>query len=244
MIYSTRAYQMGYGRPIGVLMLAENIPYPPGTPGNPTTFNHPVIYEIVEGVEIASLKQLNEPDSLSAFIAAGQRLVDKGVVAITGNCGLMIVHQAGMAQALPVPVLMSSLLQLALHPAADRTRTIGRRYRFQRERTEAGTSSWPAVGRRPILRLPRCRASRTSVPRSSRRPGYWTWRRSRPKPSRLPRAWSPSGPMSARSCFECTDLCPYASAVQDATGLPVFDVTTLINHALLALVRRPFSGIY
>ena len=42
--------------------------------------------------------------------------------------------------------------------------------------------------------------------------------------------------------FECTDLPPYAAAVQEATGLPVFDFTTLMNYVFSAVVRRRFEG--
>ncbi len=42
--------------------------------------------------------------------------------------------------------------------------------------------------------------------------------------------------------FECTDLPPYASAVRDAVGLPVFDISTLIGFVHSGVVRRPFSG--
>jgi hypothetical protein len=42
--------------------------------------------------------------------------------------------------------------------------------------------------------------------------------------------------------FECTDLPPYAAAVQEATGLPVFDFTTLINYVFSGLVRTRFDG--
>jgi hypothetical protein len=42
--------------------------------------------------------------------------------------------------------------------------------------------------------------------------------------------------------FECTDLPPYAAAVQEATGLPVFDFTTQVNYVFSAVVRRRFEG--
>ena len=44
--------------------------------------------------------------------------------------------------------------------------------------------------------------------------------------------------------LECVDLPPYAHAVQEAVGLPVFDITTLIGLALGAVIRRPFAGVY
>ena len=42
--------------------------------------------------------------------------------------------------------------------------------------------------------------------------------------------------------LECSDLPPYAAAVQEAVNLPVFDFTTMINHVFSALVRKPFEG--
>lgn len=42
--------------------------------------------------------------------------------------------------------------------------------------------------------------------------------------------------------LECTNLPPAAAAVQKATGLPVFDVTTLLNWAYDAVVRKKFTG--
>ena len=42
--------------------------------------------------------------------------------------------------------------------------------------------------------------------------------------------------------LECSDLPPYAAAVQSATGLPVFDFTTMIRFVHSALVRTPFHG--
>ena len=42
--------------------------------------------------------------------------------------------------------------------------------------------------------------------------------------------------------FECTNMPPFAAAVQKKTGLPVFDYTTLANYVYSALVRKPFHG--
>lgn len=42
--------------------------------------------------------------------------------------------------------------------------------------------------------------------------------------------------------LECSDLPPYAAAVQGAVNLPVFDFTTMINYIHSSLVRMPFKG--
>ena len=60
MQYIARQQQQGYGRPLGILVLKERIPCPPGTPGNPTTFPFPVIYECVEGVAASQLRDATQ----------------------------------------------------------------------------------------------------------------------------------------------------------------------------------------
>jgi hypothetical protein len=42
--------------------------------------------------------------------------------------------------------------------------------------------------------------------------------------------------------LECSDLPPYAAAVQAAVNRPVFDFITMIQYVQSALVRRPFQG--
>jgi hypothetical protein len=41
--------------------------------------------------------------------------------------------------------------------------------------------------------------------------------------------------------LECTNMAPYAYLVQDATGLPVFDVQLLANLVHAATHRRPYG---
>jgi hypothetical protein len=42
--------------------------------------------------------------------------------------------------------------------------------------------------------------------------------------------------------FECTNLPPYSKLVQDATGLPVFDINTLIDMAYRACTQPLYQG--
>jgi hypothetical protein len=44
--------------------------------------------------------------------------------------------------------------------------------------------------------------------------------------------------------FECSDMPPYSAAVQEATGLPVFDWIGFINYVHHAVVRRPYHGFF
>ena len=42
--------------------------------------------------------------------------------------------------------------------------------------------------------------------------------------------------------LECTNMTPYAAAIQEKTELPVFDIYTLVNYVYNAVVRKSFSG--
>jgi Asp/Glu/hydantoin racemase len=233
---------MSYGRPIGILTLDENIPCPPGTPGNPTTFSHPIIHEVVKGVDISSLINLNDPDSEPAFLEAARILVDKGVGAIAGNCGLMVVHQAALAKALAVPVLMSSLLQLPIVAAMLGPNVkIGvmassRRNLKAQHLALAGGADIPIA----LATMDGCPHFRAGMDGQD----GLDFDKVEAEVAEVARALAAEHPDIGAIVFECVDLPPYAHAVQEATGLPVFDITTLIGLAQGALVRRRFVGVY
>jgi Asp/Glu/hydantoin racemase len=42
--------------------------------------------------------------------------------------------------------------------------------------------------------------------------------------------------------LECTNMSPYAAAIQEEIRLPVFDIYTLVTMVYHAVVRKPFSG--
>jgi len=53
-----------------------------------------------------------------------------------------------------------------------------------------------------------------------------------------------SSPEISSILLECSNMPPYAHAVQKVTGRPVFDFTTLINLFYQASFRKPFEGFY
>ncbi|MGX9181946.1 hypothetical protein [Mesorhizobium sp. BHbdii] len=102
-------------RPLGILKLDEGPP-PGGTPSprprfmlTPATYDLPIIWETVEGAW-ADIVIRGDSSLDLACIAAARRLVERGAVAITSNCGFFIRHQAVVAASVNIPVAMSSLL--------------------------------------------------------------------------------------------------------------------------------------
>ena len=244
MIYRARPRQMGYGRPIGVLMLEENIPCPPGTPGNPTTFSCPAYYEIVRGVGIDSLRRPDGGGSLTAFLEASRRLLDRDVRAITGNCGLMIVHQETLARALPIPVFMSSLLQLpwlqllygpdaAIGVIASTARSLS-----------AAHLELACRGARLNLLLTSMEGKPHFTAAVVQESGTLDTEAVRLEVLEVVSELRREHPEVDVIVFECADLPPYAAAVQEDTGLAVFDITTLVEYGVSGLRRRRFDGVF
>lgn len=79
---------------------------------NATTYSFPVRYKVIKGASIERLIYQQDPTLLEPFIEAGWDLVREGVKAITGDCGFMILFQERLAKKFPVPIFMSSLLQM------------------------------------------------------------------------------------------------------------------------------------
>lgn len=243
MIYTVRDRQLGYGRPVGILVLEENIPCPPGVPGNPTTFDFPVCYEVVRGISASALITDLAPDP-EPFMTAGRALVEKGASAILGGCGLMVVHQAALAQALPVPVLTSSLLQLpwALAMTGGGAKigiVMSRAGNLQpRHLAMAGVEN---PQRLVVAGMEGCPAFEAAICDEC---GELDFAAVQAELVGVVKALVAANPAIAAILLECVDLPPYAAGVQAAVSLPVYDVTTLARFAQSAIVRAPFSGIY
>ncbi|WP_261844386.1 aspartate/glutamate racemase family protein [Aliamphritea ceti] len=103
-----------YGIPVGVISLESFFPKPEGHIKNAPSFDFPVLYHTVKGATIDRLIGERDPELLAPFIEAAQALEKEGVKAITGSCGFLALHQQAIADAVKVPVFMSSLIQVPL----------------------------------------------------------------------------------------------------------------------------------
>ncbi|MDK1389629.1 hypothetical protein QN224_30085 [Sinorhizobium sp. 8-89] len=100
-------------RPLGVLTTEGGEMLPRGYVGNPETFDFPIITETVAGAYMDRL-WARDPSIEPALITAALRLVARGAIALTSDCGLLTWHQARVAASVPVPVVLSSLPLLPL----------------------------------------------------------------------------------------------------------------------------------
>jgi hypothetical protein len=226
---------------MGILVMDTRIDRIPGDAGNPATYSFPVRLHTVRGATIKRLIAERDPTLLAPFVEAGWDLVRHGVKALTTTCGFMILFQKELARELPVPVFTSSLLQLPFIQstlrAVDRIGIItahagnltathlksagGDASRIAVAGLEAGPAFNEAifgeVGRidAAAVQSEVVAAAKSMVAADAR---------------------------IAAILFECANLPPYAAAVQNAVGLPVYDFTTMVDHVHAALVRTRFGA--
>jgi len=244
MIYKANKGQTSYGEPIGIILMESFMPFPPGCPGNASTFPFPVRYEIVGGANMERLVYQGDPDMIQPFVDDGWKLVKEGVKAITGNCGFMVLYHDLMAKEFPIPVFMSSLLQL---PFISRLLKPG-------EKVGIVTANGKTLSERHLnaatngVNVPVAIAGMEAQPHFydaiHAEKGYLDFEKVEQEVVRVTQRLVQENDAVKAILLECTDLPPYAAAVQEAVGLPVFDFTTLIHYVFSALVRRRFDGIY
>ena len=103
-----------YGACLGILMLEANFPRIPGDVGNAKTWPFPVQYRVVQGATPERVVLNRAKDLLLPFINSAKELVNSGADGITTNCGFLSLFQKEISEAVNVPVVTSSLMQVSL----------------------------------------------------------------------------------------------------------------------------------
>lgn len=226
---------------IGVICLDTSFTKIPGHIRSRSTFGFPVVYQVVAGATPERVVSHPDPSLLQPFICAAQALEAAGVSAITSACGFLALFQRELADAVAVPLYSSSLMQL---PMVYRMLSANRKVGVL---TASKTSLTPryleAIGGESV---PVCIAGMEEQPEF--REVILEGRRDDLDPARLGREVLSQAEVLARDnpdvgalVLECTDLVPFARAIQARIGVPVFDIVTLTGLVHASLDRRPFG---
>ncbi len=244
MIYKANKGQTSYGEPIGIILMESFMPFPPGCPGNASTFSFPVRYEIVRGANMERLVYQGDPELLQPFVEAGWKLVKEGVKALTGNCGFMVLYHDLLAKEFPVPVFMSSLLQL---PFINRLLKPGERIGIVTANAQTLTDKHLTIATNGIdvpVAVAGMEKQAHFYDAIHAEKGYLDFEKVEAEVVKVTKRLVEENDGIKAILFECTDLPPYAAATQEAVNLPVFDFSTLVNYVFSAVVRTRFDGIY
>ena len=231
------------GASIGVLSLESYFPKPPGHIKNPSGLSFPVLYAIVKGMTVKRLIEQPSVEMLKPFIAAAQHLESEGVRAITGSCVFLALFQKELASAVNIPVFASSLIQI---PMVYHMLAAGKQVGVLTADSRGLTlRHYEAVG---AAHIPIVVAGMESYPEFNE---VILQGQRNDMDIDLIEAEILSAALALVAkhdsigaiVLECTDMPPYAHRIQQETGLPVFDLTTLATMVHGAVLRMPYQGI-
>jgi Asp/Glu/hydantoin racemase len=223
-----RGGQAVYGAAMGILMLDARFARVPGDMGNATTWPFPVHYRVVRGASPERVVMNAAAGLLQPFLDAADDLVAMGARAITTNCGFLSLFQRELAAHVGVPVATSSLMQV---PWVQATLPPGRRVGVV---TISAASLSPAhlaaAGVPADTPITGCEGGRELFPVliKAEREDLDTDAAERDVLDAARRLVAQNPDVGA-IVLECTNMPPYAAAVAAATGLPVFDIVTLVQ---------------
>ena len=232
-----------YGEAIGIMVLNTKFPRVPGDIGNATTFNFPVRIRMVSGATAQRIVQENDETLLPEFIQAAKELEAAGVRAITTSCGFLITFQEALSRAISVPIFTSSLLQV---PMVSRMLPKGKRVgilamdsrRLAKDHLRsAGITDEPVVvmGAEEAPEFYNIYENPSAIMEID--------------PERIEKAvvamvkhLVQKNPDVGAIVCEGINFAPYAAGVQEATGLPWFDIVDLTKWVYSAVVKKRYVG--
>jgi hypothetical protein len=229
-----------YGAPLGILMLEARFPRIHGDMGNASTWPFPVLYRVVSGASPEKVVLNGAAGLLPDFIEAAKDLVRLGAEAITTNCGFLSLFQREIAAAVGVPVATSSLMQV---PWVQATLPPGKRVGLV---TVSGSALSPAhlegagvpldtpmVGTengkeffRVLIKAEKDDMDIVLAERDVVDAG-----------KELVARHSDVGAI----VLECTNMPPYAAALQAEVGLPVYDIYSMVTWFHAGIRPRVFT---
>ncbi|MEM7214126.1 MAG: aspartate/glutamate racemase family protein [Pseudomonadota bacterium] len=224
---------------IGILMLESRFPRVPGDIGNPGTWPFPVRFKVVANASPDRVVHQRAEGLLEDFIFAGQELIDEGVSAITTSCGFLSLFQQELASSLSVPVMTSSLMQVEL---INRMMPNGKiagiltiaasslsKDHLLHARVPEGTPIGTTEGGREFTRV--ILNDETSLDIELARQDN----------IEAAVKFKSDHPELGAIVLECTNMTPYAKDIARETGLPVFNIETLVTWIHSGLSPREFN---
>ena len=227
------------GAKVGLLVLESQFPRIPGDGGNATTWPFPVLYKMVPGATPDAVVRGHAQGLVERFVDAAKELVALGADGITTNCGFMALHQQRLADACQVPVATSSLLQVSsvqsLLPQGKRVGilTVSKASLTDEVLTSIGIALDTPIqgtdGGKEFSRVLLDDELELNVDLA------------REDVVSAAKSLTAANPDVGAIVLECTNMPPYASAVAEATGLPVYDFYSLVSWFHAGLRPQQFQ---
>lgn len=225
--------------PLGSLEMDIHFPRPPGDPCNDRTLPFPVLREEIRD---SKLDQVVTDESyptkfIDNVVEAGQKLAERGCIGLITCCGFLAMAQSEISERLDIPIATSALIQipsiLAILPPKQSIGVI------TYDNSKLGVQHLSQLGivdpsRVHMTGAPRQGALRKLIEQG----GDYHFVEMRDELVKVTEDLIQEHPDIGTILLECTQMPPFAEAIQKAVKLPVYDVYTMALWFHSSLIRR------
>ncbi len=223
---------------LGIMQLDTKFERIPGDIGNVASYDFPAKVKIVSGASVQRVVVEGDPSLVTPFLEAAKALEAEGVFAITTSCGFLAPFQKEVAEAVNVPVFLSSLLQIPLAHAMTQSRigilTANDETLSERHLRAAGVPDHIPLA---VKGLQDQAAFYDFIYNEAEKI----------KPLEIEQEMLRSAqslredyPDIGAFVFECHNMAPYGPAMAKATGLPVFDIIAFAHWVYNTISKREY----
>ncbi|MGL6200798.1 MAG: aspartate/glutamate racemase family protein [Lachnospiraceae bacterium] len=230
------------GYSVGIVYIEQiNYPLIPGNVVNAYTYDFPVRMRAVKNLTNTRLFNA-DPAIVDDIIEAAKSMVEnEGVRAICSACGFFGNYHKQVVAALDVPVAMSSLVQVPLIQALLKpNKKIGILTANGAAMTQNLLNNCGITKTDNLVIKDALQTKEFAAVVDMR--GHFDNEIARNEIVTLARQMVEENPEIGAILLECSDMPPYASSIQEAVKLPVFDFITLIKWLDNSSAQKPYSG--
>ncbi|KAL2815805.1 hypothetical protein BDW59DRAFT_166620 [Aspergillus cavernicola] len=227
--------------PLGFIAIDIHFHRPPGDPFNQQTWPFPLIRIQAEGSSESQVvtNDTYDDEFIDRFVQAGSKLAAQGCVGIITSCGFLAMAQPELSARLPTPIATSALLQLrSILPLLPSQKTVGI---LTYDDARLRDSHLANVGLSPddIRRTDIKGAPPTGHLRRVIQDGApYVHTDIERELVHTVKEMVAENPDIGAILLECTQMPPFAEAIQQAVQLPVYDVYTMACWFYSGLVRK------
>lgn len=219
------------GSPKGLEQLESLV----GNSTNPATYSFPVVFRKVKGANYHSVVQAPHLGLIDAMVREGEKMVELGVRAIITSCGFNAIFQRELAEALPVPVFTSALMQIPFILASIGGKKLAV---ITASKSTLRVEHFRAVGVHDMHAIEiygmEVMPEWSKISRSPNQP--LAMEKIEDEVVSLATLAKQEHPDLGAILLECTDLPPFADAVRKSVNLQVYDLLSMV-----ALIHKSFS---
>jgi len=238
--FCIRKGQFISGYTVGILHLEVWYPLLPGNVVNADTYDFPVRHKLIPSATQSRVHG-GDPTLVDDIIKAGKELEMEGVRAICGACGYLGNFQAQVAEALDVPVFLTSLVQLpTITTGLGKGQKVGVLCADGPSLAPEIFNNCGADPSRCIVKGLEDQPQMSAIVKSDR--GSFDNEALKREIVEGALDLVRNHPEVGAILLECSDMPPYASEIQRAINLPIYDFITLIKWVHSSVTQKPYYG--